>query len=101
MRQPLPPFDALAVDRRFMVEISCLIEQGYFTSYRELATQLGVQHNTITEIGKGRYYCNLKLIYQAAALYPELDICGWCWARLVPAAPILPSYRCASGADQP
>jgi len=57
-----------------MVEISCLIEQGYFTSYRELATQLGVQHNTITEIGKGRYYCNLKLIYQAAALYPELDI---------------------------
>lgn len=73
MAKPLPEFDQLAQDRRFLVELERLRQAGYFSSYRELALQLGCQTAVYGQTVKGKYHCNLRLLYNLARHYPKAD----------------------------
>lgn len=69
---PLPPFDQAQVDKRFLVELDRLLQAEAFATYRDWASMLGVRLN-IAEIERGRYHCNLKLLYDTLRHYPSFD----------------------------
>lgn len=70
---PLPEFDQAATDRRFLLELDRLLQQGAFVSYRQAAEMMGVRHGVLSEIQTGRYHCNLKLLYALVQHFPQAD----------------------------
>jgi DNA-binding XRE family transcriptional regulator len=70
---PLPAFDQLQVDKRFLAELTRLYEAQVFATYRDWAITLGVNPNYVAAIESGRYHANLKLLYDTARHYPAFD----------------------------
>jgi hypothetical protein len=70
---PLPDFDQAATDRRFLLELDRLLQQGAFVSYRQAAEKMGIRPSVLSEIQTGRYHCNLKLLYALVQQFPQAD----------------------------
>lgn len=69
----LPAFDQAATDLRFLDELDRLLQAGAFDSYKEACGAMGISASRISEIGVGRYHCNLKMLYRLVQHYPTAD----------------------------
>jgi transcriptional regulator with XRE-family HTH domain/DNA-binding XRE family transcriptional regulator len=70
---PLPAFDRMQMDKRFLTELARLLEANAFATYEVWAQAVGVNPNYVAAIEKGRYHFNIELLYNTVRLYPAFD----------------------------
>ena len=70
----LPDFDQAAFDRRYLTELDRLMQLGLFDSYQEFARTTKIRAGKLSEIEKGRYHCNVKMLYELVRYYPQADL---------------------------
>lgn len=69
----LPAFDQIQVDRRFLTELDYLLKIRALPSYTAWAQAVDVSANYVAAIERGRYHCNLELLYRTARCFPDFD----------------------------
>jgi transcriptional regulator with XRE-family HTH domain len=70
---PLPIFDQVQLDKRFLTELDRLLKIGVFSSYRAWAQAVGVSPNYVAAIEKGRNHSSIELLYNTAQHFVEFD----------------------------
>ncbi|MCC3156472.1 hypothetical protein LJ737_04440 [Hymenobacter sp. 15J16-1T3B] len=83
MSTTLPPFDQVAMDRRFVWEVQRLLDEGVISSFRELAAKMEVNPSLLSLIERGTNHANQRLLYE---LHRHCPVANVPWVLLGEAA---------------
>lgn len=70
---PLPAFDQVQVDKRFLTELDRLLNLEVIATYGTWAASVNVSASYVNGIAAGRYHASLKLLYSTVRRYPAFD----------------------------